>query len=187
MDEKIQELLMELEDSMKGSIAHLEQELVKIRAGRAHPGMIDGIVVDYYGTMTPINQVGTVAVTDPRMLTIQPWEKNMLGPIEKAILAANIGATPSNDGVLIRIPVPAMTEERRIGLVKKAKEEVEKGYVSLRTHRKNAKTAIGKFVKDGLSEDEGKTGEAEVEKMTQSFGKKVEELLKLKEKEIMTV
>src|SRR6476661_8670510 len=132
-------LTMELtEDSMKKAINHLEAELVKIRAGKANPQMLDGIMVDYYGSATPINQVGNISVMDARTLTIQPWEKNMLQPIERAIIASNIGITPQNDGSMIRLFLPPLTEERRKEFVKKSHHEGEHSRISIRTIRRDA-------------------------------------------------
>src|SRR5688572_7281491 len=149
-------ILEDASDSMKKAIAHLEAELVKIRAGRANPQMLDGISVDYYGSATPINQVANISVADARTLTIQPWEKNMLQPIERSIIAANIGITPQNDGALIRLFLPPLTEERRKEFVKKAHNEGEHSRVSVRSIRRDAIEHIKKLQKDGLSEDVAK-------------------------------
>src|SRR6476646_10677029 len=147
-------LTLELaEDSMKKAINHLEAELTKIRAGKANPQMLDGIVVDYYGSPTPLNQVANISVADVRTLTIQPWEKNMLQPIEKAIIGANIGVTPQNDGTIIRLFLPPLTEERRKELVKRVHGEGEHSRVAIRNIRRDSIEAIKKLQKDGLSED----------------------------------
>ena len=169
------------------AINHLEAELVKIRAGKATPGLVDGIVVDYYGNPTPINQIGNIAVTDARTLTIQPWEKNMLQPIERAIIAANIGINPQNDGNMIRLFMPPLTEERRKELVKKAQHEGEHSKVAIRSIRRDSMEHIKKLQKNGLSEDICKDAEKEVQDTTDRFISAVEKHLSSKEKEIMTV
>lgn len=175
------------EDHMKKAITHLETELVKIRAGKANPQMIDGIVVDYYGSHMPINQVANISVMDARTLSIQPWEKNMLPPIEKAILAANIGITPQNDGNQIRLFMPPLTEERRKELFKKAGNEGEHTKVAIRNIRRDAMEYIKKLQKDGLSEDAAKDAEANVQEVTDKFIALVDKHLAAKEKEMMTV
>src|SRR5215203_5267010 len=160
-------LTLELaEDSMKKAISHLEAELTKIRAGKANPQMLDGIVVDYYGSPTPINQAVNISVMDARTLTIQPWEKNMIQPIERAIMQANIGVTPQNDGITIRIFLPPLTEERRRELVKRANGEGEHGKVTIRSIRRDAIEKIKKLQKDGLSEDVSKDTEADIQALT---------------------
>ena len=172
---------------MLKAIGHLEAELVKIRAGKANPQMIDGIVVDYYGSPMPINQVANISVTDARTLTIQPWEKNMLQPIERSIIAANIGINPQNDGNLIRLFLPPLTEERRKELVKKCQGEGEQSRIAIRNIRRDAIEHIKKLQKDGLSEDAAKDAEADMQKVTDKFISLVEKHLSQKEKEIMTV
>lgn len=172
---------------MDKAINHLEVELVKIRAGKATPNLVDGIVVDYYGNPTPINQVGNIGVADARTLTIQPWEKNLLQPIERAIIAANIGITPQNDGNMIRLFLPPLTEERRKELVKRSQAEGEHSKVSIRTIRRDAMEQIKKLQKNGLSEDVCKDAEKEVQEMTDKFIILVDKHLAAKEKEIMTV
>ena len=174
-------------DGMKKAISHLEAELIKIRAGRANPQMLDGLVVDYYGTPTPINQVGNITVTDARTLTIQPWEKNMLQPIERSIIAANIGVTPQNDGVIIRLFLPPLTEERRKELVKKVYAEGEQSKVSIRNIRRDAIEDIKKLQKGGLSEDESKDSEKEIQQITDKYIALIEKHLAAKEKEMMIV
>ena len=149
--------------------------------------MLDDITVDYYGSPTPLNQVGSVNTPDARTIVVQPWEKSMLGPIEKAIMEANLGVNPQNDGVIIRINVPPLTEERRRDLVKKAKAEAETGKIAIRNIRKDANEKIRKLKADGVSEDEMKVGEAEVQKLTDSYIVKVDALSLAKEKDIMTV
>ena len=187
MNEDIEFCLDHTKEQMEKAIAHLEAGLIKIRAGKASPTMIEGVLVDYYGTRTPLNQVANINTQDARSLVVQPWEKSMLEPIEKAIQAANLGLNPQNDGALIRIIVPALTEERRRDLVKKAKAEAENCKVSIRTIRKDANDTLKKLQKDGLPEDEAKEGEGKIQVLTDSFSTKCEKHLEIKEKEIMTV
>src|SRR5688500_11337949 len=175
------------EDSMKKAIVHLEAGLIKIRAGKANPQMLDGIMVDYYGSPTPINQVGNITVLDARTLTIQPWEKNMLQPIERAIIASNIGINPQNDGVIIRLFLPPLTEERRRELVKRSQGEGEHSRVSIRNIRRDAIESIKKLQKNGLSEDAAKDAEADVQELTNRYILLVDKHLANKEKEIMAV
>jgi ribosome recycling factor len=172
---------------MEKAIDHLEAELVKIRAGRANPGMLDSIYVDYYGSSTPLSQIANISTPDARTLAIQPWEKNMITPIEKAISNANLGYNPTNDGATIRINIPMLTEERRKGLVKQAKEEAEHARVTVRNIRRDANEAIKKLQKDGLPEDQAKSSETKVQGITDDNIAKVEKHLEAKEKEIMTV
>ncbi len=174
-------------DGMNKAINHLESELVKVRAGKATPGIVDGIVVDYYGNPTPINQVGNISVADARTLNIQPWEKNMLQPIERAIIAANIGITPQNDGNMIRLFLPPLTEERRRDLVKRSHNEGEHSKVAIRNIRRDAMEHIKKLQKNGLSEDVCKDAEKNVQEMTDKYISLVDKHLAAKEKEIMTV
>lgn len=174
-------------ESMEKAISHLEVELVKVRAGKATPNLLDGLVVDYYGTPTPINQVGNISVADARTLTIQPWEKNMLQPIERSIIAANIGITPQNDGNMIRLFMPPLTEERRRELVKKALGEGEHSKVAIRSIRRDSMEHIKKLQKNGLSEDVCKDAEEEVQELTDKYITLVDKHLAAKEKEIMTV
>lgn len=172
---------------MKNSIAHLEKEFLNIRAGKASPAMLGGVFVDYYGSMTPISQVSNINVPDARTITIQPWERNMLNPIEKAIMNANIGFNPMNNGDNIIISVPPLTEERRRDLVKQAKSEAEDAKIGIRNVRKDANNDIKKLEKQGLSEDVCKSAEDEVQNLTNTYIKKVDELLSVKEAEIMKV
>lgn len=172
---------------MKKAISHLEGELVKIRAGKANPQMLDGIVVDYYGAPMPINQVANISVMDARTLSIQPWEKNMLQPIERAIIAANIGINPQNDGALIRLFLPPLTEERRKELVKRCQAEGEHSKVAIRNIRRDAIEHIKRLQKNGLSEDAAKDAESDVQGVTDKFISAVETHLSSKEKEIMSV
>jgi ribosome recycling factor len=187
MAEDISSIVSGAEDQMKKAINHLETELVKIRAGKANPQMLDGIVVDYYGSPMPISQVANISVMDARTLSIQPWEKNMLQPIEKAIIAANIGINPQNDGVLIRLYLPPLTEERRKELVKKCHVEGEHSKVAIRNIRRDAIEHIKRLQKTGLSEDAAKDAEADVQQVTDKFTAAVEKHLTAKEKEIMSV
>ena len=185
--EDIASIISSADESMSKAINHLETELVKIRAGKANPQMLDGLVVDYYGSPMPINQVANISVMDARTLSIQPWEKNMLQPIERSIIAANIGVTPQNDGVLIRLFLPPLTEERRKELVKKCQAEGEHSKVSIRNVRRDAIENIKKLQKNGLSEDAAKDAEAEVQQVTDKFIAHVEKHLAAKEKEIMAI
>ncbi len=187
MNEDIQFILDDTKEQMEKCLSHLEAELVKVRAGKASPAMLESILVDYYGSKTPLNQVASINTADARTLVIQPWEKATLTPIEKAIMAANLGLNPQNDGVLIRILVPALTEERRKELVKKAKVEVENAKVSIRTIRKEANEELKKLQKNGTPEDTVKESEVKVQLITDGFVVKCDKHLEIKEKEIMTV
>ena len=187
MTEDIASIIATADEHMKKAIGHLEAELVKIRAGKANPQMLDGIVVDYYGSPMPINQVTNISVMDARTLSIQPWEKNMLQPIERAIIAANIGINPQNDGNLIRLFLPPLTEERRKELVKKCQGEGEHSRVAVRNIRRDAIEHIKKLQKNGLSEDAAKDAEADVQQVTDRFISAIEKHLASKEKEIMSV
>lgn len=187
MSEELIKIKEHAQDAMNKAIGHLEVELVKIRAGKATPGLVDGIHVEYYGNHVPISQVGNVSVADARTLTIQPWEKNMLQPIERAIIAANIGVTPQNDGNIIRLFLPPLTEERRRELVKKSHGEGEQSKVAIRNIRRDAMEHIKKLQKNGLSEDVCKDAEKEMQDNTDKFISLVDKHLAAKEKEIMTV
>jgi ribosome recycling factor len=187
MSDEINIIQSQALDGMNKAINHLETELVKVRAGKATPGLVDGLVVDYYGNPTPINQVGNITVADARTLNIQPWEKNMLQPIERAIIAANIGITPQNDGHIIRLFMPPLTEERRKDLVKRAQGEGEHSKVSIRNIRRDAIEHIRKLQKNGLSEDVCKDAEKNVQDLTDKYISLVDKHLAAKEKEIMTV
>jgi len=164
-----------------------EAELVKIRAGKANPNMLDGIVVNYYGNPTPISQVGNLTAMDARTLTIQPWEKNMLQPIERAIIAANIGVNPQNDGNIIRLFLPPLTEERRKELVKKTNAEGEQAKIVVRNIRRDSIEQIKKLQKEGLSEDAAKDGENQIQDVTNNYISLIDKYLEAKEKEIMVV
>ena len=187
MSEELQLHINEASQSMEKAISHLEVELGKLRAGRANPQMFDGLVVDYYGSPTAIAQVGNITVADARTLTIQPWEKNMLQPIERAIINANIGVTPQNDGNIIRLFLPPLTEERRKELVKRVSAEGEHSKVGIRNGRREAIEQIKKLQKDGLSEDVAKDTEKDIQAMTDKYSGIVENHLEAKEKEIMSV
>jgi ribosome recycling factor len=183
----IKSIQQHAEEQMQKAIDHLEVELTKIRAGKANPQMVDGITVDYYGSPMPLNQVSNVSVMDARTLSIQPWEKNMLQPIEKAIIAANIGINPQNDGNIIRLFLPPLTEERRKELVKKCHAEGEHSKVAIRSIRRDAIEHIKKLQKNGLSEDVAKDAEGIVQGSTDKFISAVDKHLAQKEKEIMSV
>ncbi|MES2486359.1 MAG: ribosome recycling factor [Bacteroidota bacterium] len=185
--EEIEFILDSTKESMEGSLAHLEKEFLNIRAGKASPAMLGGVRVDYYGSATPLSQVANVNVPDARTITVTPWEKNMLHPIEKAIMIANLGFNPMNNGDNIIINVPALTEERRRDLAKQAKVEAEDAKIGIRNARKDANTEIKKLEKDGTSEDVCKGAEDDVQNLTNSYIKKIDELLVLKEAEIMKV
>ena len=186
-EEELEFVLEHTEEKMIAAIAHLEKELVHIRAGKASPAMLDGVLVEYYGSMTPLNQVSNISTPDARTVAIQPWEKGLIPIIEKAIMAANLGFNPENNGEIIRINVPVLTEERRRNLVKQVSQEGEIAKVSLRTARKEANDSLKKLLKDGLSEDMEKDGVDEVQRLTDDYGKKVDDLVKAKEKDIMTI
>ncbi len=187
MDEEIAFLYDEAEEKMGNATNHLERELLKIRAGKANPQMLEGVKVDYYGTMTPIAQVSNINTPDPRSIVVQPWEKGMLGPIEKAIMAANLGFNPQNDGTLVRIVVPPLTEERRKDLVKKAKAETENCKVSIRNARREALDSGKKLEKEGVPEDEVKRFEADIQELTNTHIQQVDKILEIKENDIMTI
>lgn len=187
MSEDLNKIVENADDSMEKAISHLEAELVKVRAGKATPNIVDGIVVDYYGNPTPIDQVGNISVADARTLTIQPWEKNMLQPIERSIIAANIGITPQNDGIIIRLFLPPLTEERRRELVKRSHGEGEQSKVAIRSIRRESMEQVKKFQKNGLSEDLCKDAESKIQVLTDKFISMVDKHLAIKEKDIMTV
>lgn len=174
-------------DLMKKAIGHLEVELTKIRAGKANPQILDGITVDYYGAPTLLSQVANISVVDARTLSIQPWEKNMLQPIERAIIAANLGINPQNDGIIIRMFLPPLTEERRKELVKRVNGEGEQAKVAIRNIRRDAIESIKKLQKDGLSEDTAKDAEADVQQMTDKHIVLIDKHCEAKDKEIMAI
>ncbi|NQU86793.1 MAG: ribosome recycling factor [Mariniphaga sp.] len=187
MQEEADFVLEHCEEQMNSAIAHLEKELVHIRAGIASPTMLDGVLVEYYGSMTPLNQVSNVSTPDARTIAIQPWEKKIIPDIEKAILIANLGFNPENNGEVIRINIPVLTEERRKDLVKQVYKEGEAGRISLRTARKDANDSLRKLQKEGLSEDLEKDAEAKVQELTDDFVKKINILVETKEKDILTI
>lgn len=187
MEEEVKLHLEMTRDSMFEALKHLETELSKIRAGKANVHVLDGIIVDYYGANAPISQVANISAPDPKMIVIQPWDKKMIEIIEKAIMKANIGITPMNDGEMIRLSFPPLTQERRLSLVKQVKNEGENAKVSIRNHRREANDELKKMKKEGLAEDLEKDAEAGVQKMTDDYIRKVDEVIEKKEKEIMTI
>jgi ribosome recycling factor len=187
MSDEINKILPDTEASMNKALNHLEAELVKIRAGKANPTMLDGIMADYYGNPTAINQIANISVLDARTISVQPWEKNMLQAIERAITMANIGINPQNDGNVIRLFLPPLTEERRKELVKRCNTEGEHAKVAVRNIRRDSIEGIKKLQKDGLSEDICKDAEKEVQDITDKYTGLVEKHLSAKEKEIMAV
>jgi len=187
MNEELELVIEETKDRMQKAIEHLEYELARLRAGRANPVLLDGITVDYYGVNSPLSQLSNINTPDPKTILIQPWEKNMLGIIEKAILAANIGLTPMNNGEVIRISIPPLTEERRHQLVKQVRNEGETAKISLRNARKWANDELKKMLKDGLPEDVEKNASENIQEMTHDYSAKVDKIMATKEKEVMTV
>lgn len=187
MTEQVNLAVEETKKSMERSLEHLSNELVKIRAGKANPAMLNGILVEAYGSSTPLAGVASITVPDSRMIVLQPWDKSMFSIIEKAILQSNIGITPQNDGQVIRLNLPPLTEERRRDLVKQAKGEGEKAKVSIRNQRRDGNEDVKKLKKDGLAEDIAKDAEDKIQKMTDAFIDRVDKLIDAKEKEIMTV
>jgi ribosome recycling factor len=187
MSELVKKQVNDAKALMEKAITHCESELQKIRAGKANPAMLDDITVDYYGTPTPLSQVGNVNTPDARTIIVQPWEKSLLNAIEKAIKESNLGLNPQNDGVIIRLNVPPLTEERRRDLVKRVKAEAENGKVAIRNIRKDANDKIKKLKPEGVSDDEIKTGEGEIQKLTDAYIVKVDQHAEAKEKDVMTV
>lgn len=172
---------------MDKAISHAKSELTKVRAGKAMPSMLDGLMVVYYGTPTPLNQVASISTPDARTIFVKPWEKSIIGEVEKAIINSDLGLNPQNDGENIIINVPTLTEERRIQLVKQSKTITEEGKVSIRNARKEANDDLKKLLKDGAAEDNIRAAEDEVQTLTDTYTKKLDDLLEHKEKEIMTV
>ena len=187
MSEEINKILRDTETSMQKALNHLEAELVKIRAGKANPSILDGIMADYYGNPTAINQIANISVLDARTISVQPWEKNMLQAIERAITMANIGINPQNDGNIIRLFLPPLTEERRKELVKRCNAEGEHAKVAVRNIRRDGIEAIKKLQKEGLSEDISKDAEKDAQETTDKYISLIEKHLAAKEKEIMAV
>lgn len=187
MTEDLELIYDEFKFSNDRTLEHLENELTKIRAGKASPAMLHGVMVEYYGSMTPIQQVANINTVDARTIVVQPWEKTMLNDIARGIINANLGLNPQNNGEQLIIAVPILTEERRRELVKRSKTEGEQAKVSVRNHRKDAMDMIKDLKNEGLSEDLAKGGEEEVQQITNRFIKKVDDILEHKEKEIMTL
>ncbi len=183
--EEINFILDSTRESMEKSINHLELAFSKIRAGKATPQMLDSVIIDYYGSPTPLNQASNINTPDAKTISVQPWDKSMLELMEKAILDSNLGFTPNNNGEMIIINVPPLTEERRISLVKQLKSELENAKVSIRSSRKDSNDYLKKL--EGLSEDIIKDAENEIQRVTDEFSKKVDVLFSKKESEIMTV
>jgi ribosome recycling factor len=187
MHEDIEFTLEEAKEGMHNAVLHLEKELQKVRAGKASPQMLEGVRIDYYGAMTPIEQAANVSTPDARQIIVQPWDKSVLGLIEKAILAANLGFNPKNEGEILRIIVPALTEERRRDLVKKAKGDAENAKISIRNIRRIANETAKKLKKDGVPEDEVDKLEEDIQKLTDEYIVKIDKILEGKEKDILTV
>lgn len=187
MEEEIDFILETAEEGMQKSISHLEKELIKIRAGKASPAMVGSVMVDYYGSMTPLPQVANVGTMDARTLTIQPWEKQMLEPIERAIINSNLGLNPQSNGEMVLINIPQLTEERRRDLVKQAKAQAEDAKVGIRNSRKEGNDEVKKLEKDGLSEDRVKGVEESIQDLTNQYSAKVDKILEAKEADIMKV
>ncbi|MTG96866.1 MULTISPECIES: ribosome recycling factor [Myroides] len=187
MTEEINLIIDSAKESMENTVAHLEKSLLNIRAGKASPQMLGAVFVDYYGSQTPLSQVANINAPDARTLTVTPWEKNMLQPIEKAIMIANLGLNPMNNGDNIIINIPALTEERRKDLAKQAKSEADDAKIGIRNARKDANNDIKKEEKNGTSEDMCKDAEERVQKLTDAFVKKIDDILAVKEAEIMKV
>jgi len=185
MNEDVQFILDTTKEAMDSAITHLEKQLINIRAGKASPSMLASVMVEYYGTQTPLNQVSNINTPDGRTISVQPWEKSMLSEIEKGIQIANLGFNPMNNGESVIINVPPLTEERRKNLVKQAKSEAEDAKIGVRSARKEANTEIKKL--DHVSEDLQKNAEIDVQEMTDNYVKKIDHILEVKEKEIMTV
>ncbi|VAW57209.1 Ribosome recycling factor [hydrothermal vent metagenome] len=184
----IDEIIQDAEVRMKKSVESLRAELIKIRTGRAHPSLLDQVMVDYYGSMTPIKQVANVVAEDSRTLTVTPWEKPMVGAIEKAIMTANLGLNPASQGTVIRVPMPALTEERRRDLVKVVKAEGEAAKVAVRNIRRDANGDFKDLLKEKeVSEDEARNGEEDVQKLTNKFVAEIDKILDAKEKEMMEI
>jgi ribosome recycling factor len=185
--EDLQKHIQNAKDHMDKSIHHFTHTLAKVRAGRAMPNMLDGIMIDYYGTPTPVSQVASVTTPDARTLSIKPWEKKIIHDIERAIINSDLGLNPQSDGETVRLNIPVLTEERRRDLVKQVKNEAEHARVSIRNIRKDANEHIKKLVKESVSEDEVKKAELRIQELTDGSIKKIDELAAGKEKEIMTV
>lgn len=187
MNEDVQLIYEMSKERMEKALEHLDSELVRIRAGKANIHIVDGVMVDYYGTDTPLNQVSNISTPDAKTIMIQPWEKTMIDPIEKALMNSSVGITPGNNGEVIRLIIPQLTEERRRDLFKQVKNEGENARVSMRNSRRDANDEYKQMQKDGLSEDEAKDAEDQIQKLTDAFTEKVEKIVTAKEEEIMTI
>jgi ribosome recycling factor len=187
MNEDVQLVYDMAKEHMEKAVEHLDNELVRIRAGKANVHILDGVLVDYYGAPTPLNQVSNVSTPDAKTIMIQPWEKSMIDTIEKALMQSNVGITPSNNGEVIRLIIPQLTEERRRDLVKQVKSEGENARVSIRNSRREANDEYKQMQKDGLSEDETKTAEDNIQKLTNEYSEKVDKIVDAKEEDIMTI
>jgi ribosome recycling factor len=187
MTEELQLIYDELQESNGKSLVHLDNELIKVRAGKANPSMLNGVLVDYYGAPTPLQQVANVTTMDARTLNVQAWEKNMLNEIAKGIMNANLGLNPQNNGDILIIQIPPLTEDRRKDLVKKAKAEGEHAKVGIRNNRKDALDMVKSLKNDGLSEDMTKDAESQIQKFTDTFIKKIDDTVDAKEKDILTI
>ncbi|MDT8393344.1 MAG: ribosome recycling factor [Bacteroidales bacterium] len=187
MNEEAQMCLDEAKEGMENALSHLEKEFQKIRAGKASPQMLEGVKIDYYGAMTPIEQTANINTPDPRQIIVQPWDKSILGELEKAIRNANLGFNPKNEGEVLRISVPPLTEQRRLELVKKAKIEAENTRISIRNTRRTANDFAKSLEKEGLPEDESKRVQDKIQEITDEYTKKVDDMLEVKEKDMMTV
>lgn len=187
MDEEVQMYLDDAKERMEKALEHLDKVLGKLRAGKATPNLLADVMVDYYGSMTPLSQVSNISTPDGQTIRVQPWEKGMIEPIEKAIMSANLGFNPANNGEAVIINVPPLTEERRISLVKQVKAEGEDAKVSIRSARRDANEGLKGLKKDGLSEDAEKGAQDEVQEMTNTYSDKIDKLIEQKEEEIMTV
>lgn len=183
----LKQIEQKAEAKMQSSIEYLDESLAHIRAGKANPRILDGVKLDYYGTLTPLSGVASISTPDARTIIVQPWEKQMIREVEKAILNSDVGITPDNNGEVIRLSIPPLTEERRKQLVKQSKQEAEEAKVSVRNARRDAIDAIKKSVKDGVAEDVAKDAENDMQKLHDKYIKKVDEMFAAKEKEIMTV
>ncbi|HOO98504.1 MAG TPA: ribosome recycling factor [Bacteroidales bacterium] len=187
MNEDVELIIEETKDRMQKALEHLEHELARLRAGRSNPALLDGVSVDYYGVNSPLSQVSNINTPDAKTILIQPWEKSMLGTIEKAIMAANIGLVPVNNGEVIRINIPPLTEERRHQLVKQVRNEGETAKISIRNARKWANDELKSLMKEGLPEDIEKNAVDNVQELTNSYSEKIDKVIGLKEKDVMTV
>ncbi|MBM3419938.1 MAG: ribosome recycling factor [Bacteroidetes bacterium] len=187
MTEYVDLIMDEVKEKMQKALEHLENELARLRAGRANPALLEGVTIDYYGVTTPLVQTSNINTPDAKTILIQPWDRTMLSPIEKAILAANLGVTPINNGELIRINIPPLTEERRVQLVRQVKNEGETAKISIRNSRKWANDELKKLLKDGLPEDVEKGAVEEVQELTNDYSAKIDKVVAAKEKEVMTV